>query len=55
MTDVSMVKCACADCVCVVKTVGAVEKEGRFYCSAECADHHKEGSGCHHAGCNCHG
>jgi hypothetical protein len=55
MTDVSMVKCACADCVCVVKTEGAVEKEGRFYCSAECADHHKDGSGCHHAGCTCHG
>ena len=55
MTDVTMVNCACADCVCVVKTEGAVEKEGRFYCSAECADHHKDGSGCHHAGCTCHG
>jgi hypothetical protein len=28
MTDVTMVKCACADCVCVVKTEGAVEKDG---------------------------
>ncbi len=55
MTDVTMVKCACADCVCVVKTDGAVEKEGRLFCSAECADHHKDGSGCHHAGCTCHG
>lgn len=55
MTDVTMVKCACADCVCVVKTEGAVEKDGRIYCSSECADHHKDGSGCNHAGCTCHG
>ena len=55
MTDVTMVKCACADCVCVVTIEGAVEKDGRFYCNSDCADHHKDGSGCHHAGCTCHG
>ncbi len=33
--DVTMVKCACADSVCVVKTEAAVEKEGRLYCSPE--------------------
>ena len=49
--DVTMVKCACADSVCVVKTEAAVEKEGRLYCSPD----HKDGSGCHHAGCTCHG
>lgn len=53
--DVTMVKCASADCACVVKTDGAFERDGRFYCSAECADHHKDGSGCHHAGCTCQG
>ncbi len=53
--EVTMVKCACADCVCVVTTKDATESEGRFYCSAECAGHHKDGAGCHHAGCTCHG
>ena len=53
--DGTMVTCACADCVCVVKTEAAVEKEGRLYFSPGCADHHKDGSGCRHAGCTCHG
>jgi metallothionein len=52
---VSMVKCACSDCICVVSVDKAIEKEGRIFCSDECADHHKAGTGCHHAGCTCHG
>lgn len=53
--DVSMVKCACADCVCVVAVDKAVKREGRLYCGDACADHHKDGAGCAHAGCSCHG
>ena len=51
---VDMVKCACSDCVCVVDAKKALQREGRIYCSDECADHHKSGGGCHHAGCTCH-
>jgi putative transposase len=32
-----------------------VKREGRIYCSDECADHHVKGDGRHHAGCKCHG
>ena len=53
--NLSMVKCACADCVCVVPVEGAVKREGRIYCSDACAEHHKDAAGCHHAGCTCHG
>jgi hypothetical protein len=53
--DVTMVKCACSDCICVVNTKAAVIKNERLYCSKECANHHKDGAGCHHAGCTCHG
>ncbi|WP_207537022.1 metallothionein [Sabulicella rubraurantiaca] len=54
-TTVEMVKCACSDCVCVVGTAKAIKRDGRFYCSDACADHHPDGAGCHHAGCECHG
>jgi hypothetical protein len=53
--EITMVKCACGDCVCVVKTDQAVTREERLYCSDACADHHKDGVGCQHAGCACHG
>ena len=53
--DVTIVKCACDDCVCVVETKDAVKAEECLYCSPECAEHHKDGAGCHHAGCTCHG
>ncbi len=53
--DVSMVKCACSDCVCIVQIREAVMRESRLYCSDACADHHKDVAGCHHAGCACHG
>lgn len=52
---VEMVKCACSDCVCVVGAAKAIERDGRLYCSDACADHHPDGVGCHHAGCECHG
>ena len=53
--EVTMVKCACSDCICVLDAAKAVKNENRLYCSSECASHHKSGSGCHHAGCACHG
>ncbi len=52
---VDMVKCACGDCVCVVKVDAGIERDGRLYCSESCAEHHKDGSGCGHAGCAWHG
>ncbi|WP_242414874.1 metallothionein [Sphingomonas panni] len=52
---VEMVKCACADCVCVVSTAKAIEAEGRLFCGDNCADHHAQSAGCDHAGCPCHG
>jgi hypothetical protein len=52
---VEMVKCACSDCICVISIDKAIQREGRIYCSDECAEHHKTGAGCHHAGCTCHG
>jgi metallothionein len=53
--QVTMVKCACSDCICVIDTSKAVEKDQRLYCSEECSNHHQGGVGCHHAGCECHG
>lgn len=52
---VDMVKCACADCVCVVSTSNAIDAEGRKFCGDACAQHHASGNGCDHAGCTCHG
>ena len=52
---VEMVKCACADCVCVVRTDNAVQAEGRIFCGDACASQHGVSNGCDHAGCTCHG
>jgi hypothetical protein len=52
---VDLVKCACPDCVCVVDAKHGLERHGRIYCGAACADHHENGAGCKHAGCVCHG
>lgn len=41
--------CAHRDCDCRSDQFGGVEKGESWFCSQECA----EGSGCHHAGCNC--
>ncbi len=54
VTD-DQVKCACADCVCIVSVNNAIEAEGRSFCSDACAQHHEGGNGCDHAGCTCHG
>nr|WP_279349676.1 metallothionein [Erythrobacter litoralis] len=50
-----MVKCACADCVCIVGTDAAIQAEGRMFCSDSCANHHEDSAGCEHGGCPCHG
>jgi hypothetical protein len=44
------VKCACSDCVCVVDLEKGATQDGRIYCGDACAEHHKSGSGCEHAG-----
>ena len=53
--QIDHVKCACADCVCVVEVTKGVARDGRIYCADACADHHADDAGCHHAGCTCHG
>ncbi|MEM0921608.1 MAG: metallothionein [Pseudomonadota bacterium] len=53
MTKVTMQKCACDSCVCIVEIDDAVKKQGKNYCSLACADGHPDGSGCGHAGCAC--
>ncbi|MDE1465900.1 metallothionein [Spartinivicinus poritis] len=55
MTEIRSVKCACKDCVCVVEIDKAVKKESKYYCGDTCAEHHKQKSGCDHAGCECKG
>lgn len=55
MVNVTEQKCACSDCVCVVKIQDAVKKDGKSYCSQSCADGHSAGAGCDHAGCACKG
>jgi hypothetical protein len=52
---VERVKCACSDCICVVDVDKGVKRDGRIYCGDACAEHHKSGNGCNHAGCTCHG
>ncbi len=52
---IDRVKCACSDCVCVVDVEKGVKRDGRIFCGDPCADHHKSGAGCEHAGCTCHG
>ncbi|WP_072562855.1 metallothionein [Granulibacter bethesdensis] len=49
------IKCACPDCVCEVEQGKGIQRDGQTYCDEACASHHKDGSGCHHAGCACHG
>ena len=52
---VDRVKCACSDCVCIVEVSRGIQRDGRIYCSDACADHHRSGAGCQHAGSACHG
>ncbi|MDX1917587.1 MAG: metallothionein [Candidatus Caenarcaniphilales bacterium] len=52
--EVTQVKCACPNCLCVVSTDQAVKgNDGRFYCSESCSQGHKTDKGCHHHGCKC--
>ena len=51
---VNQMKCACASCVCIVNVSDAIQKEGKYYCSDDCANGHPDGSGCSHHGCECH-
>jgi hypothetical protein len=54
--EITHVKCACADCVCIVPVDKGIPHDGKLYCSVECARHHHgKKTGCGHPGCNCHG
>lgn len=53
--EVTLMKCACADCYCVVSRADAIMKDGKPYCCDACAEHHASGTKCEHAGCTCHG
>ncbi|MCC5809664.1 MAG: metallothionein [Ectothiorhodospiraceae bacterium] len=55
MTDANKVKCACADCKCMVTPDKAIKRAGKPYCGEPCANGHASGSGCGHTGCDCHG
>ena len=55
MVTVTQQKCACSDCVCIVNIDDALQQDGKNYCSEACANHHEDGSGCGHTGCECHG
>lgn len=55
MSDVNMIKCACADCVCVIPVDSAIEQNGKLFCGNSCAKGHVDGNGCGHVGCDCHG
>ena len=49
------VKCACADCQCMVKAGKGIEKDGKTFCCEACAEGHANSAKCEHAGCGCHG
>ncbi len=53
MATVTQMKCACEPCLCVVAVEDAIKKNGKSYCSEECAKGHPQGVGCGHSGCGC--
>jgi hypothetical protein len=53
MVTVTQMKCACESCLCVVSIEDAIQKNGKSYCSQECAEGHPEGKGCGHSSCGC--
>ncbi len=54
MVTVTQMKCACEPCLCIViPEEGAIEQDGKYYCSQACASGHSGGSGCGHTGCGC--
>ncbi|MDJ0737983.1 MAG: metallothionein [Nostocaceae cyanobacterium] len=53
MSGVTMMKCACETCLCVVSVADAIKKGDKYYCSQGCAEGHKTIKGCGHSGCGC--
>lgn len=53
MPTITQQVCACEPCVCVVNIDDAVVRDGKNYCSDNCADGHPNGPGCCHTGCEC--
>ena len=55
MIAVTMMKCACESCLCVVLIADAIKKNDQYYCCQACADGHvnenEKGGG--HQGCCC--
>lgn len=54
MTTVTQMKCACEQCLCIVNLEDAINQDSKYFCSTTCAIGHTDGSGCGHAGCECH-
>ncbi len=48
------IKCACDECICMVDTNNAFEKDGQYYCDESCSNGHIDHVGCGHEGCGCH-
>jgi metallothionein len=53
MESVTLMKCACQTCLCVISTADAVNKSNKYYCSQACAEGHKTMKGCASNGCGC--
>lgn len=56
MIAVTMMKCACESCKCVVSIADAIKKNDQYYqyyCCQACADGHVDGKGCGHQSCIC--
>lgn len=53
MIAVTMMKCACESCLCVVSIADAIKENDKYYCCQACADGHVKGKGCGHQGCIC--
>ena len=53
MIAVTMMKCACKSCLCVVLIADAIKENDQYYCSQACANGHVNEKGCGHKGCVC--
>jgi metallothionein len=53
MESVTLMKCACQTCLCVISTADAVQKDNKYYCSQACAEGHKTIKGCANSSCGC--
>jgi hypothetical protein len=45
--------CACPVCDCFLVLKEAVSKDGKRFCSEQCAQGHPNDQGCDHSGCQC--